>query len=155
MISSITKINKYLFLDIDGVCNSQETITKDPHQHFPIDKYMAFLVGKIVLDTGCVVVLSSAWRHHDESVAEIEKRITPIFAKTSSNGTGIRGTEIHDWLSKNVKGFSSTYEGDFKIAILDDDSDMLIWQQPHFFQTSFKTGLTEEIANAVINHLNS
>lgn len=146
---------KILFLDIDGVCNSQETFSKDPNHHFPVDPYMAFLVGKIQLETDCKVVLSSSWRHHPESVEQIEKRIVPIYDKTESCCTGVRGAEIHKWLQKNVKGFSSTYQGDFRIAILDDDSDMLLWQKDHFFQTSFKTGLTEEIANNIIKHLNN
>jgi len=69
---------KILFLDIDGVCNSQETFRKEPNQHFPIDPYMAFLVGKIQLDTDCKVVLSSSWRHHKESVEQLSKRLVPI-----------------------------------------------------------------------------
>jgi len=65
---------KILFLDIDGVCNSKDTFTKEPNAHFPIDNYMAFLVGKIQLDTGCEIVLSSSWRHHKESVEFLEKK---------------------------------------------------------------------------------
>lgn len=145
---------KILFLDIDGVCNSEETFRKEPHQHFPIDPYMAFMVGKIVLDTGCKVVLSSSWRHHPESVKEIEKRIVPIHDKTGSCCTGIRGAEIYWWMQKNVPHTVRGEEG-FRYAILDDDSDMLLWQKDSFFQTSFKTGLTEDIMNKVINHLNA
>lgn len=148
-------MRKILFLDIDGVVNHQNTFHKYPKSHYPIDQYCAFLVGKIQLDTGCEVVLSSSWRHHDEAVEEIKKRVVPLVGKTGHCCTGIRGVEIHDWLQRNVEGFSSTYEGDFRIAILDDDSDMLLWQKPHFFQTSFlKEGLTDAIAAKVIYHLN-
>lgn len=144
---------KILFLDIDGVCNSEETFHKYPNAHFPIDQYMAFLVGKIVLETECKVVLSSSWRHHDESVAEIEKRIVPIYSKTESCCTGIRGAEIYQWIQKNVPYEERKDGGEFRYAILDDDSDMLLWQKDHFFKTSWKTGLTDEIAIAVIKHL--
>ncbi len=42
-----------------------------------------------------------------------------------------------------------------RYAILDDESDMLLWQKDHFFQTSFENGgLTEEIAKKVTEHLN-
>lgn len=147
-------MRKILFLDIDGVVNHHETFKKG--ELWPLDPYCAFLVGKIQLDTGCEVILSSSWRHHPDGVAECSKRIVPILDITPDlRDTRIRGAEIHAWLSKNVKGFNSTYKGDFRIAILDDDSDMLLWQKEHFFQTDFmKGGLTDEIAARVIAHLN-
>lgn len=148
-------MRKILFLDIDGVLNSKEDQMRGLFKtDFPIDMHKAFMVGKIVLDTDCEVILSSAWRHHPESVEQINKRVVPIKDKTGHCCTGVRGAEIHQWLSRNVEGFSSTYEGDFRIAILDDDGDMLLWQKDHFFQTSFETGITEEIMNKVIEHLN-
>lgn len=150
----LSDMRKILFLDIDGVVNYKETFTKG--EHFPLDKYCAFLVGKIQLDTSCDVVLSSSWRHLPEAVEEVKKRVVPIIDITDGCCSGIRGAEIHSWLQKNLKGFSSTYQGDFRVAILDDDSDMLLWQEPHFFQTSFfNGGLTKEIADRVIAHLNA
>jgi len=144
---------KILFLDIDGVINTKESMRKGVH--FPIDPYCAFLVGKIKLDTGCDVVLSSSWRHLDDGYAEVEKRVVPLRGKTGSCCSGIRGVEIYNWMRDNIPGFDSTHKGDFRFAILDDDSDMLLWQKDHFFQTSFtEGGLTEEIANKVIEHLN-
>ena len=145
---------KILFLDIDGVCNSKDTFTKEPNAHFPIDKYMAFMVGKIQLYTDCKVVLSSSWRHHSESVEEIKKRIVPIHDITGSCCSGIRGAEIYTWINKNITFEERKEGGSFRYAILDDDSDMLLLQKDHFFQTSWDTGLTEEIMNKVIKHLN-
>lgn len=149
---------KILFLDIDGVCNSEETFRKDGKCHFPIDPYMAFLVGKIQLDTGCKVVLSSSWRHHPESVEHVHRRIVNIYDTTGSEPldptrpSGVencqRGREIKAWID------SQKYKVD-RYAILDDDSDMLPEQLPNFFKTSWKTGLTEEIAKKVIEHLNN
>lgn len=140
---------KILFLDIDGVCNSVTTFTKDPHAHFPIDSYMAFLVGKIKLDTGCEVVLSSSWRHHKESEEQIEKRIVPLYGRTPFSRTrerDLRGYEIQDWLSVHPE--VEAY------AILDDDNDMLPEQMENFFKTSWEVGLTKDIADDVIDHLN-
>lgn len=145
---------KILFLDIDGVCNSEETFRKDGKVHFPMDAYMTFLVGKIKLDTGCEIVLSSSWRHHDESVAYLETKFGKFLDKTGSCCSGVRGAEIYNWINKNIPYEERQEGGSFRYAILDDDSDMLIWQQPHFFHTSFKTGLTPEIAEAVTAHLN-
>lgn len=157
---------KVLFLDIDGVCNSQDTFTKEPEAYFPIDKYMAFLVGKIQLDTGCVVVLSSSWRHNKESVDFINERIVKIFDITPDlPHPNIRGDEIKAWMEKWNKGCFPNpphlvngelcyNESITKYAILDDDTDMLPEQFGNVFNTSFKTGLTEEIAKRVTEHLN-
>lgn len=148
-------MRKILFLDIDGVVNSEETFKKNTQRdHHGIDPYLAFLVGKIQLDTGCEVVLSSSWRGSEENHKIIKQQVVDFIDITPRCCTGVRGAEIHQWLSRNLKGFSSTYDGDFRIAILDDDSDMLLWQQPHFFQTSWKVGITEEIAAKVTAHLN-
>lgn len=144
-------LHKVLFLDIDGVVNCKETFTKG--DLFPLDKYCAFLVGKIQLDTGCDVVLSSSWRHHPESVAEVTKRVVAIRDVTGHCCSGIRGVEINNWINKNIP---YKERDDLRYAILDDDSDMLLWQKDHFFQTSFLSGgLTKEIAESVTAHLNS
>lgn len=143
---------KVLFLDIDGVVNNSGTFKKYPNAEFPIDQYSAFLVGKIQLETGCQVVLSSSWRHHDDSYKFINDRVVPLLDKTGSCCSGIRGAEIYTWINKNIE--YKERDTTFKYAILDDDSDMLLWQKDHFFKTSWDVGLTEEIANQVIAHLN-
>lgn len=148
-------MRKILFLDIDGVVNHQETFHKYPNMHYPIDQYCAFLVGKIQLETGCEVVLSSSWRHHAESVEHIKKHVVPILDITGSCCSGIRGVEIYNWINKNFPWEVRENPDLFRYAILDDDGDMLLWQKDHFFQTSFsKGGLTDEIAQRVIAHLN-
>ena len=133
-----------LFLDVDGVLNSRNT-TDFRNNLYPIDPYMAFLVGKIQLDTGCDVVLSSSWRNHPEGVSAVEKSVVKVSGKTPSRLDGNRGSEIQAWLDEH---------GDVKrYAILDDDSDMLPEQLPNLFKTTFETGLTEEIATQVTRHL--
>lgn len=144
---------KVLFLDIDGVINTKESMRKGVH--FPLDPYCAFLVGKIQLDTDCKVVLSSSWRHLPEAVEEVNKRVVPIHDITGGCCAGIRGVEIYTWINKNIPWEDRKEGGTFRYAILDDDSDMLLWQKDHFFQTKFDGGgLTEEIAQKVIAHLN-
>lgn len=145
---------KTLFLDMDGVCNSEQSFRKAPHEYNPIDPYMAFLVGKIQLQTGCQVVLSSAWRHHADSIKIIEQRVVKLFDKTpaswydrENDHHSTRGEEIQKWLDAHPEVT--------RYAILDDDSDMLETQKPNFFKTSWEEGLTQEIAEAVITHLNS
>jgi hypothetical protein len=140
---------KILFLDIDGVVNCQTTNFKT--ECWPIDRYMAFLVGRIVLNTGCKVVLSSSWRIHPDGIETVEKHIVPILDRTSSSWyidsekrSSLRGEEVKKWLDEHPDVE--------KYAILDDDSDFLEGQP--LFKTSWKTGLTDNIANKVIEHLN-
>lgn len=137
---------KVLFLDIDGVVNSRAT-TSFRNNLYPVDPHMAFMVGKIQLDTGCEVVLSSSWRHHPDGVAAVEKSIVPVYDTTPMlNYPAVRGHEIQDWLDKHPEVT--------RYAILDDDSDMLEEQFPNFFKTTFQNGLTEYIMYDVIAHLN-
>lgn len=149
-------MRKILFLDVDGVMNSKDTLQRSTRGVIGIDPYLSILVHRIVEATGCEVVLSSSWRHMGKGYEEVGS-IIPLIGKTGSSDSRIRGVEIHEWLRENVEGFNSgSYKGDdgvARIAILDDDSDMLLWQGRHFFQTSFETGITEEIAAAVIKHL--
>lgn len=143
---------KVLFLDIDGVVNHSDTSFK--YNHWPLERYCAFLVGKIQLDTDCKVVLSSSWRVHPEGVSEVEKRIVPVHDVTpkswydeEKDHHSSRGEEIQKWLDSHPEVT--------RYAILDDDSDMLPEQLPSYFQTYFHGGgLTDEIAKNVINHLN-
>ena len=141
---------KILFLDIDGVVNCKETFTKGV-QHM-LDDDCAERVRRIVRETGCLVVLSSSWRGSADSRAEIEKRVTPIHDITGRCCSGIRGVEINNWINKNIP----YKERDaLQYAILDDDSDMLMWQEDQFFQTSFEDGgLNDRIAGEVIAYLN-
>ena len=136
---------KVLFLDIDGVVNKQENYDRSKNMGpYPIDSYCAFLVGRIQLQTGCEVVLSSSWRLHPEGVQNVSKRVVRLLDKTPCL-SGIRGDEVQAWLDK--------YPEFDKYAILDDDMDFYVYQAPNFFKTTFQDGLTEEIAEAVINHL--
>lgn len=147
---------KVLFLDIDGVVNCDST--KQRHRGaIGIDPYMAFLVGKIVLDTDVKVVLSSSWRHFPDGKEEVERQVTPIYDVTPTYREGmggkprdiacLRGREIEAWLDEhpNVTRY----------AILDDNIDMLPEQMPNFFKTSWIQGITPEIALQVTNHLNT
>lgn len=138
---------KVIFLDIDGVVNCENTFQR--HRGFiGIDPHMAFMVGKIQLDTDCEIVLSSSWRGLEENHHEIERQVAKLYGMTPYSRTkerNLRGYEIKDWLDEHPE--VTDY------VILDDDSDMLPEQMSHFFQTSWKTGITKEIAEAVTKYL--
>ena len=141
---------KVLFLDIDGVVNSEEFFEKRSKGLHPtdIDNYMALLVNRIVEAAKCKVVLSSSWRGYAPGEAEIERMIgVKIHDRTPrSTESMARGKEIKEWLDEHP-------EVD-RYAIVDDDNDMLPEQLHNFFQTDWKVGLTDEIAKNITDHLN-
>jgi hypothetical protein len=139
-------VRKILFLDIDGVLNKKDNFNPNRKDSlWPIDSYCAFLAGKIQLDTECEIVLSSSWRWHPDGIKEAKKIVDIIDITPKINAS--RGEEIGAWLEEHPDVE--------RYAILDDDSDMLLLHIPNFFQTTFETGLTEEIAKAVTKHLNT
>lgn len=160
-------MRKILFLDIDGVLNCSECFDRHrkeweadgkPSEH----KWWNMLeplhiehLNHITDETGAEIVISSSWRGspktHDELIgAGVTGK---IIGDTGRCCSGIRGVEINNWINKNVP---YKERDQFQYAILDDDSDMLLWQKDDFFKTGFTdgTGLTKEIADRVIAHLN-
>lgn len=135
---------KVLFLDIDGVVNNQTTAQR--HRGFiGIDPYLAFLVGKIQLDTGCEVVLSSSWRLMPDSKEEVEKQVVKLYDVTPDlRGVTDRGCEINAWLDEHPEVT--------RYAILDDNTDF--HKEHKLFKTSFMEGITPEIAKEVTDYLN-
>lgn len=143
---------KVLFLDIDGVCNNRKTRERQGNTKFiGIKPELAERVRRIVAETGCKVVLSSSWRLFPDSAAYAAEHVCEFFDHTVDLQRGAvwgmiyRGFEIKEWLER--------HPGARRYAILDDSSDFL-WGQ-HLFRTTWEDGLTDEIADAVIEHLNS
>ena len=136
---------KVLFLDIDGVVNNRRT--KQNYKGFimGIDPAMAALVQRIVRNTGCEVVLSSSWRLYRHSRDEVERKICK-FADITPILYSPRGYEIKVWLTLHPEIHH--------YAILDDAESILPEQRANFFQTTWESGLTEDIALAVEKHLN-
>lgn len=137
---------KILFLDIDGVLNCEFTFHTN-QSAYPFDPYMSLLVHRIVEATGCKVVLSSSWRYHPDGVKVIEEKalikihdITPKLRMSLS-----RGAEVRQWLEAHPEVE--------RYAILDDNTDFYDDQKKNFFKCEWNTGLTEEVAKKVIEHL--
>jgi len=133
---------KIIFLDIDGVLNCKETVNRY-NGFIGIDPFLVAIFNRIIFATDAKIVLSSTWRHAKVSRDEVRRRVMDFIDITPNIGT-MRGDDINAWLSKHrdIK----------KYAILDDDSDFYPGQP--LFRTTWAKGLTEEIAERVINHLN-
>lgn len=146
---------KVLFLDVDGVLNSRDYVrrqrAKDRNYRLwlDVDPVAVAMVQRIIKETGCKVVLSSTWRLYKDSRDLVAKRVcqyidcTEDLQRGAKRGIVDRGEEIKLWLDK--------HPGATHYAILDDDSDFLP-EQWHF-KTTFEKGITEDIAQAVIDHL--
>lgn len=147
---------KVLFLDIDGVCNSAEYAERRYKATgkgglLGIDPILASKVRRIIKETGCEVVLSSTWRLYDNARHQVRREVCGFIDVTRNlqagekNGVVKRGVEVQEWLDRHPEVEQH--------AILDDDSDFL--ENQWLFQTTFKHGITDEIADNVIAHLNS
>lgn len=142
-----------IFLDIDGVLNCQlfyenrkksESIIEYPQDQ--IDPVRVSWLNTLCNETDSVVVISSTWRCSGIEYCRKALReagatfnvidITPILHVA-------RGCEIDKWLKDNCMQLFGVHAHDFyRYAIIDDDSDMLLNQQDHFFHTDPYSGLT-------------
>jgi len=66
-----------------------------------------------------------------------------IIGKTGHCKERVRGVEILEWLRENCQKWFGVHEHEFyRYAIIDDDSDMLLWQQFNFFKVDNYSGIT-------------
>lgn len=140
---------KALFLDIDGVCNSEESLKRQylrtgKASILGIDPEMAFRVGKIIMYTDCKLIISSSWRNHPDSMKDIQERIHRDIYGITPNIGDFRGEEVRAYLEQHPE--ITHY------AILDDDSDF--YPDQPLFKTSWKVGITDEIMDKVVMYLN-
>lgn len=135
---------KVLFLDIDGVCNCMFTPQRVKGYYLGIDPAMAKRVRQIRDETQCSVVLSSTWRTDPELEQEVIDKVCNIIGSTPEISLHDRGKEVEAWLKDHPEVE--------RYAIL-DDNDWFLPEQP-LFKTTNILGLTDEIAQKVIDYLN-
>ncbi len=158
---------KIIFLDIDGVLNSQllfqrnydknkkrkrgNAESKEDYHLEQLDGIAISYLNGLIEKTGAKVVLSSTWRMGNtiEYIRDLLHKkgfkgelidFTPIHRHTAS----VRGNEIYQWINDNAQMLCGSNVGsDFKeYVIFDDDSDMLYWQRNNFIQVDAYCGLT-------------
>ena len=163
---------KLMFLDIDGVLNS-ETFYKNKSENelfkeegYPlceIDPSAIEKINIIIRQTGTKVVISSSWRlgRTIKYLQDIFNKkgcigtivgVTPHLKYTGSDNTVPRGCEIEEYLNTN---FNYDVKTNIKYVIIDDDIDMLFYQKDHFLQTTEYDGITDVIVTKAINLLNN
>lgn len=171
---------KIIFLDIDGVLNSEEwyisiehsKLDKESTEDWKKSNFDPKCIDKlhtIAIMTGAKFVVSSSWRlgRSVESIKNLFKYVgfkgdiidkTPLLTFNISDGLKYnysvpRGCEIKAWLELN-KDILGQKLSKTRYAILDDDSDMLYWQRDSYFKVDRKHGITQDIVEKVIKHLN-
>lgn len=160
-------MTKYLFLDIDGVLNSEDwnkyyqenNLKYHPEIDPDIDTRAIKRINKLINVTSSKIILSSSWRFYlSETIhrlrnSGLEYPISDIiqgeeyiydFNNTSNHPT--RGDLIEIFLKEHP---CDNY------VILDDINDMTEKQQTHLVQTDFEHGFTEEDLTKTIRILNA
>ena len=157
---------KIIFLDIDGVLNSIDSMKRAGKHIFndnPDPEHIKWL-NLIIEKTGAKVVISSTWRKgcyssHIWRLLDICGFKGSIIGSTPDTGD-IRGNEIRCWIDRYKNGrdwrLTKTAEKPEPIesfCILDDDSDMgdLL---PYLVNCKNEHGLTEIGAKQAIEILN-
>lgn len=142
---------RVLFLDIDGVLNSEAWFARQRGRGLTIISNRAELLdpaavaqlNRVVEATGCKVVLSSSWRLH-QRLLEVQDWlqqagfIGQLHDRTPS--TGHRGEEIGAWLGRSPCD---------RYAIVDDEPD-LTWHEGRWVPTTYSEGLTAALADRLI-----
>lgn len=150
---------KLIFLDIDGVLNSEgfyhsrDFVRRD--KEFLNDRIKAYeqnldpraidYLNMIINRTDAEIILSSSWRwqnnpqgNENTNIALQNKGLKKRFIDITPRFAGdLRGNEIKAFLEE----FEKTHEVE-NYVILDDDVDMLDEQKEHFVNTDWHDGLT-------------
>jgi hypothetical protein len=154
-----------VFLDIDGVLNN--SCDSDLHcttEEGGCDFYSPTCVSRLNLltdITSASIVVSSTWRL-GETVESLQIKLkimgikAPVIGRTEDLGNNcVRGNEILKWIKDNIDLLGVDYYHEYKnYVILDDDTDMLLWQKNNFIHTDGQRGLTwddVELAKCIFN----
>ena len=166
---------KILFLDIDGVLNTERHheycyengIDNSDEYGYLFDPMAVKNLARIVDESGACIVISSSWKYSGLSTLvdmwndrALPGRVIDITPDTESDQfllnadlenmefLSCKGYEIKEWLTAHGKNVS-------QYAILDDEQEMLPEQQSHFVQTNPVVGISEEDAEKAITILNA
>ena len=176
-LKELIKMEKYIFLDIDGVLATPKSI-EGVGGEWKIEDEKQELLKHIIDSTGAKIVLSSSWRKWDlETTIEFMKeegfwfydlivgvtiRAYQYIDRTKKINLSIpRGVEINQWIDTNIHSdnginFNRKEKGvDYQYVILDDDFDMLYVQRNNFIRTNPNLGLTDVDCQNAIEILNT
>jgi len=166
-------MEKVIFLDIDGVMNSQKWFIKSHKKYkyycnqYHWDKMAVNRLNHIIYKTDAKIVISSTWRY-GKSV----EWFNWLFNQIKLNGLVIgmtkrfhhykfevpRGVEIKQYYSDHYNHpsyFEDVPSRLYSYVILDDFEDMLYEQRNNFIRTDDRFGLTDDLVPKIISILNT
>lgn len=144
-------MKRYLFLDVDGVCNhddwyTQERLVKRNMKCGDFDPHVIELLNQLQ-DLDVKIVISSSWgTYADKPLIDLGLKL-PIIGHTEHFYVSwlCRGNEIAKWIDINV--YQEHIDDRFGYVIFDDDKDMLMEQEDNFIWVDSRHGLTQEHIN--------
>lgn len=138
----MSELKRYLFLDIDGVLNTNSSLMENVH----LLPEKVKMLQAIVDDTKCQIIISSSWRISLElrTLKELLYRsgLRSRFQiiGVTRNFSGCRGEEVQEFLLENP---CDSY------VILDDSTDFLEIQKDNLVRIDPEIGLTWQDAMRV------
>ena len=152
---------KILFLDIDGVCNSNNFYERTEGKGGDFDPEAIAMLNQLK-DIGVEVVISSSWGEDAIKPLQDVGLELPIIGCTEHFHVDwlCRGNEIEKWLHINFGGMGTKYgtdddgtpyyrkhyhpeDVDYEYVIFDDDTDFLLGQKDNFIHIDEMTGVTQ------------
>lgn len=152
---------KVVFLDIDGVVNSEQWYMKTRGKSGDFDPEKIKLINQLK-DIGAEVVISSSWGESGVKPLQDVGLELPIVGVTEHFYVDwfCRGNEIEKWLLVNFEGMGTKYGcddsgmpyyrkrygnelTDYEYVIIDDDTDFLLGQVDNFIHVDRNTGITQ------------
>jgi len=172
-------MNKYIFLDVDGVLNSEAWLL-NTRDEYAINDYddiddncLAMLASIVDRNPGTRIVLSSSWRH-DIEFEDGEAKSEDVSTKILLDKLDKLGLKLYDktptFFSKFARlGVKCKWTRDYEIlsyvgSHLEDGDSFVIFDDENidthkvfnkrFIRTKFSTGLTREDADLACEILN-
>lgn len=114
------KLDKYIFLDVDGVLNCENSYKRIPRHSPHLEDGMISLLKQLVTVTGAKIVLSSSWRLSARSMDDLLNKFDEFGLNlygVTPDSFGCRAQEIMRWMECH-----SLHKDNCAFVILDDET---------------------------------
>ena len=154
-------MERYIFLDIDGVLNTERSYKALVAEGQPwrddcgpyFDREAVDNLRHIVEATEADIVITSSWKykgldamHQLWTLRDMPGMLLGVTPETMSNDYCSRGMEILKWLTQNAPDD----EDEYRYVIIDDSPFFLPEQLPHLIKTTSDVGLKRDDAEKAI-----
>ena len=152
---------RVIFLDIDGVLNSEEwdmyvqsfTYGARFNSCYLLSQEMILRLQNVVFQTNAEIVLTSSWRTNERAMCALTRQLSlyhlSIRDSTLYSTYNTRADDINEWLRSHSNIHSYAIVDDY-----DDGFTQDVILAAHFVQTTYAQGLTPEKAEKIIEILN-